>query len=68
MKKNYTVSREDLLRIVVALERSECWLIEMAQKHPEHEKHYLNKVDDSIELETKLKEMIQCTLAETMDF
>ena len=68
MKKNYKVSREDLLKVVVALERAECWLIEMAQRHPEYEKDYLKRVDASIELEMRLKEMIQCTLSETMNF
>ena len=68
MKKNYKVSREDLLKAIVALERAECWLIEMAQRHPEYEKDYLKRVDDSIELEMRWKEMVQCTLSETMNF
>lgn len=68
MKKNYTVSRDDLLKIIVALERSGCWLMEMAQRHPEYEHHYTKKVDDSIELEMRLREMVQCTLSETMPY
>ena len=57
-----------MLKIIVALERSECWLTEMAQRHPEHEEHYMKKCFESIALETKFREMTQCTLSETMDY
>lgn len=68
MKKIYKVTREDLLKAIVALDRAECWLMGLAQKHPEYEKFYMKRIDESIELEMRLREMIQCTLSETMEF
>ena len=66
MKKNFNLNREDLLRIIVALERSECWLIEMAKRHPEYDADYMKKCDEAIALEMRLREMTECTLSETM--
>lgn len=57
-----------MLRIIVALERSECWLIEMGERHPEFDEHYNKKCNEAIALEMKLREMTQCTLSETMDY
>ena len=68
MKKNFNLNREDMLRIIVALGRSECWLIEMAKKHPEYDEHYMKKCDEAIALEMKLRELTECTLSETMDY
>lgn len=66
MENLYNVSREDLISIIIALGRAECWLIELANKHTKHESNFMDEVTKTLELEMRLRDLVKCSFNEAI--
>lgn len=66
MENRYNVSREDLISIIIALGRAECWLIELANKHTKHESDFMDEVTKTVELEMRLRDLVKCSFDEAL--